>query len=250
METKRCYKCKKQKARTEFYKRNSKTNWISAACRSCTSKIRKKNKEKQLGRKLKEGAKPYTSEEILNLKQMYESGCSYDEMQKAFPTRTQHAIESKLSELDIASQISYMRRQNSSIERLIFVWLLDMGYKFERQVQIGKYFVDFKLDNVIIEVQGSHFHCDPKIHPSGPKYSWQTRNIARDVLKKEYLLTNKYSIIYIWEYDLNTQSEDLKQELSAVLNGNIWDNNKPISVELLRDNAEVTGSIAKGDSAP
>lgn len=250
MKKKRCYKCKKLKPRTEFYKRNSTTNWIASACKVCDRKGRRRRKEKELGRKLAKGGEAYTAKDLATLKDMYERGCSYKEMHKVFPKRTRHAIESKLSSTDIASQIKYMRKQNSDIERLINIWLLELGFNFERQVSIGKYYVDFKLENLIVEVQGSHFHCDTKLHPNGPKYPWQQRNLTRDADKKKYLLSNNYSIIYIWEYDIETQFEELKQELSVVLNGNIWDNNKPISVELLRDNAEVTESITKGDSAP
>lgn len=250
MKKKQCYKCKKYKARTEFYKRNSTTNWIASACKECDRKGRKQRKEKQLGRKLAKGAAAYTDKDIATLKDMYERGCSYKEMHKVFPNRSRHALESKLSEMDIASQISYMRKQYSNIERLINIWLLEIGFKFERQVQVGKCYVDFKLDNLVIEVQGSHFHCDIKLYPKGPKYPWQQRNLDRDANKKKFLLDNGLTIIYVWEHDIETRFEEVKQELSVVLNGNIWDNNRPISVELLRDNAEVTKSITKGDSAP
>jgi len=99
-------------------------------------------------------------------------------------------------------------------------------------------------------VQGSYFHCDPILYPKGPRYNCQKITIVRDLQKKKYLLENGYSIIYIWEHDIYARAVDVKKEITVVLNGNIWDNNRPISVELLRDNAEVTKSITKGDSAP
>lgn len=94
---------------------------------------------------------------------------------------------------------------------------------------------------------GSYWHCDIKLYPDGPKYSLQKVNLVRDAARKKRLLLLGYSIIYIWEYDIEHFYEETKKSLYVVLDSNILENNKPISVELLRDNTEITRLIAKGN---
>lgn len=113
--TKICYKCKKRKPRSSFYKRNSYTNWIASACKTCNNPMRKKNKEKELGRKLGVGATPYKESDIKKMIDYYEAGRSYDFILSKFPTRSQHAIESKLSEMGITSRKNiFFKTRNSS----------------------------------------------------------------------------------------------------------------------------------------
>lgn len=56
------------------------------------------------------------------------------------------------------------------------------------------------------------------------------------------LLDNVVKLYYIWEKDLKESSEQICEQLNVVLNRNVKDNNRAKSVELLRDNTEVTNN--------
>jgi len=248
--TKKCVKCKKIKPRTEFYIRQKNPNWVQSECIKCINFYRKLRKEKELGRKLGKRSKLYTQEETNLLEKLYNSGTSYKEMLIHFPNRTQHALESKLSELGVASRVKYFRRRTSNIENLVKSWLIEKNINFIFQARIQNVVVDFKIGNLIVEVNGSYWHCDPKDYPNGPIYELQHANIEKDKLKKQLLIDLGYKIIYIWERDIEMYLDKIKSQLNVVLGSNIEDNNWPKSVELLRDNTEVIDSITKGESIP
>lgn len=247
--TKICVKCKKRKPRKAYYLRNKEKGWIFSECILCSNKYRKKRKEKELGRKLGKRAKQYSEKELDFLKKSYGKGTSYLEIVKKLKGRTQHALVSKLSDLGISSRRHYMLKRETGIELLVKRWLKDFKINFKAQHAISRMSVDFCKDNVIIEVFGSFWHCDKKLYPNGPRYALQKINITRDKKREKYLHDNGYSIIYIWEYDIEHSLEETKKALQVVLNSDIWNNNRPISVELLRDNTEITKSISKGDLA-
>lgn len=141
--TKICVKCKKRKPRKSYYLRNKKKGWIFSECIPCSNKLRKLRMEKRLGRKLKKRSRLYSTKEIVMLKRLYLSGMPYVDMKKKFKDRTRHALESKLSELGIASRRSYMLRRETGIERTVKQWIEDLNYKFKFQVSIGRMSVDF-----------------------------------------------------------------------------------------------------------
>ena len=47
-------------------------------------------------------------------------------------------------------------------EKVAFDFFTVNSIKFEHQKQIGKYFVDFCIDNVIIEIDGARWHNKEK----------------------------------------------------------------------------------------
>lgn len=245
--TKVCITCNKRKLRKYYYPRNKGHYWISAECTTCTSKSRRKRYEKQLGRKLGSKAIRYSKKEFDLITSCYKQGMSYSTMVKKFPNRSRHALESKLSETKIAGLRQYQIKRETKIESIVKAWLKDLGFSFKFQRKISRMLVDFCRDKLVIEVMGSFWHCDKKLYPKGPKYKNQKIAVKRDVLRKKTLLSLGYSIIYIWEYDIEHTPEKIKKALQVVLNSDIWDNNGPISVELLRDNTEITNSITKGE---
>jgi very-short-patch-repair endonuclease len=248
--TKKCTKCKIYKPRNKFYLRNKLKNWIFSECKPCADISRTRRREKQLGRKIKMGTgpKPYSEKEIKLATTLYNQGFAYNKILRYFPHRTQHAIESKLSEIGVATRVKYFRRRESSIENLVETWLKEYKLKYKKQVRVDSYVVDFLLRNIIIEVNGSYWHSDIREFPQGPKYNLQKVNVQKDKKKKKFLLDKGYNIIYIWEYDLEHTLKKVKDQLFVVLTSNCLDNKRGISVEILRDNAEIIDLIAKGKS--
>jgi len=277
MKTKQCTKCKKIKPTTEFYNRNS-GKYLYSACKECDNYYRKQREERRLGRKIGVRNSSWKKKEIELLLNLYNTNLEILEISKIL-NRSAGAISTKLWNLGKAGRLikwsvedkEYLKNnfykqsldciakklnrslksiQHAAIkQKLIFrktTWIEKEILKIlanttsTTQKKIGKYWVDFLVKNTVIEVQGSYWHCDPEMFTKGPINSIQTKNKKRDLEKNAYLLKKGYNVIYIWEKDIKEKYEQICQELNAVLNRNIKYNNRAKSVELLRDNTEVT----------
>ena len=89
-------------------------------------------------------------------------------------------ILSKAIELNLVYEV----KQLTDPEIFIKNQLEKMNIKFEYQKNIYynkcKYRVDYIIDNIIIEIQGDYYHCNPRIYKHGPINSIQANNIAKD----------------------------------------------------------------------
>ncbi len=63
---------------------------------------------------------------------------------------------------------------------------------------------DFLINNLIIEVMGTYWHCCPESYPNGPIDNIQIKNVLRDQNKQEILIELGYEVLYIWEKDCKT----------------------------------------------
>lgn len=114
-----------------------------------------------------------------------------------------------------------IKKPNSSLnkmtypEQLVHDYLMELGVDFEYNEQLGKYYPDFKLsDNVIIEVQGDYFHCNPKLYPNGPNAS-QIEYIVKDYYKKCFYTSNQISVLYIWEDDILNDWHNIQKKIKS-----------------------------------
>jgi very-short-patch-repair endonuclease len=83
--------------------------------------------------------------------------------------------------------------------------LLD-DFKFQEQIE---YFtLDFgdKKRKIGIECQGTFFHVDPRFYPDGAIYPIQKRNLSRDTSKRNFFKKLKWTIIELWETEINNGS--------------------------------------------
>ena len=64
------------------------------------------------------------------------------------------------------------------------------------------YCFDFKVNNVLIEVQGDFFHCNPKTRNKHPKSKIQKKNLERDEKKKKAVSLSQYELLELWESDI------------------------------------------------
>jgi very-short-patch-repair endonuclease len=80
----------------------------------------------------------------------------------------------------------------SSIEKKTIDWLKNKNIQYEFQFNIdNKFLYDFKIGNFIIEVNGSWFHSLPE-------------QVIKDRVKKELAEERGYTLIYIWENEINS----------------------------------------------
>lgn len=81
--------------------------------------------------------------------------------------------------------------------------LADHNWIFQH---LEKYYtLDFAFPDakVGIECQGTFFHIDPRVYPNGPMCAIQRRNIGRDKAKRKYLTDRGWTIIELWEIEIN-----------------------------------------------
>lgn len=96
-----------------------------------------------------------------------------------------------------------------------FAEVLDeMGIRYHRQhyVREIKALYDFYLSDhkIIVEVHGDYWHCNPNTKFSIPKYETQLKNIKNDEKKKTWCELNNVPLLVIWESDLNSDPEAVK----------------------------------------
>ena len=58
----------------------------------------------------------------------------------------------------------------------------------DTQFPLGNFFFDARIQNtnVLIEVNGDYWHCNPKVYVNGPINEMQKAHIRRDFAKKAY----------------------------------------------------------------
>lgn len=95
-----------------------------------------------------------------------------------------------------------------------------LGVKYIQQFEaksIGRFY-DFYLpeSQVLIEVDGSYWHSDPRIYEK-PMNVIQKRNKRVDKIKDVWALANGYVLIRIWESDIRKDPANVMKMLSERL---------------------------------
>lgn len=98
----------------------------------------------------------------------------------------------------------------SSLETKIAMMLDELGIKHTRQHFITdgveKYMYDFKIGNVILEVNGTYWHADPRVY--SPKDMNKTMGMTsaqiweRDAKKRRIAVLKGFKFVTIWEIDI------------------------------------------------
>lgn len=88
------------------------------------------------------------------------------------------------------------------IEKYIKPYIKD--FKTQYYLSEIKQFCDIFIPelNLIIEINGTYWHCDRRIYNNGPINNIQEEKIKKDCIKYSFLHKNKYRLLVIWEYDI------------------------------------------------
>ena len=121
--------------------------------------------------------------------------------------------------------------QSPSTELKIKNFLLEKNIEFSTQYEItvdrnnpfsrAKLLYDFYIprDNLLIECNGSYWHCDPRFFDADkqvkfPGGMYKAADIwARDKFKVDFAEDKGYSVYTIWEFDLNNNLDQTLKEL-------------------------------------
>ena len=78
---------------------------------------------------------------------------------------------------------------------------------------------DFYLPNhnTVIECQGDYWHGNPRKYGSSNLNAIQLKNIERDKRKLLFLQNNNMPSIFLWEYDINRDFENVKKRIVKTL---------------------------------
>ena len=133
--------------------------------------------------------------------------------------RSEKSIKHKAKELGL-----YVSKRRNGVlfsepERKIQLLLKELEIPFLTHIRPftqNNYEVDIMLNNKIcIEIQGDYWHGNPSIFTSLD--ITQELNILRDSIKKKLLEENGYTVVYLWESDINTDINAVKDIIFAVI---------------------------------
>jgi very-short-patch-repair endonuclease len=117
---------------------------------------------------------------------------------------------------------SKYRTSLNKIEQAVFNILTRLDVKFEAQVEIGKYNVDFLVDGIyIIECYGDFWHCNPNKY--GPEYFNRSKKKCaqdiwdRDSERKFVFEQQGYKFLNLWETEINNHPKKVKNKIKRFL---------------------------------
>lgn len=94
----------------------------------------------------------------------------------------------------------------SELEKTFMDILNSIGIEYHSQFYVSEIpaLYDFKIKgkNILIEVDGDYWHCNPETKFEIPKYDSQFSNIKKDKIKTEWAESNGYILLRFWESDI------------------------------------------------
>ena len=117
---------------------------------------------------------------------------------------------------------NFPRKKQTWIERWCRDCLLEFRVMFqsEKFVNSNKWRVDFLVgQNLVIEMNGTFVHADPRIFKDSDLSDFQRANRKRDIQKIAWLREHGYEVLEIWEKDLEEHPRRCKKILKAYVRG-------------------------------
>lgn len=138
--------------------------------------------------------------------------------QKVTPTKDSTIKELYIRKNDTPKEKKHPEYGTSNLEKKFSKEFLDkLGVEYQYQFKaesIGRYF-DFYITpcNLIIELNGSYWHSDPRLYEGRELTPTQKKNKRVDKYKKKWADEHRIPIIYIWEKDVNETPQKVMEEL-------------------------------------
>jgi very-short-patch-repair endonuclease len=126
------------------------------------------------------------------------------------------STKDKMSKSAIKNLIKAGKTKRSKLEYYFEGILAALNIKYTHSYyveSIGKIY-DFHIPeyNILIEVDGDFWHCNPKEYNS-PVCKTQEINIKNDKFKSQWAADNGYKLLRFWENDINSNISQVKQTL-------------------------------------
>lgn len=116
------------------------------------------------------------------------------------------------------NRINYFKNkqfnQKSKLEQFFEDLLVDLGIGFENQYPLNGYLYDFYIPskNILIEVDGDWYHCNPIKHPEAI-HPIQKAVVKNDAAKNESAKDAGIELLRFWETDIKKNTESVKEIL-------------------------------------
>lgn len=128
----------------------------------------------------------------------------------------------KMSKTAIENILKTGKVKRSNLEYFFEGILLSMNIKYIHSYyieNIGKIY-DFYLPkyNILIEIDGDFWHCNPDTKYAVPECKTQHININNDKIKSQWAAYNGYKLLRFWENDINNNIKYVKQTLLENIN--------------------------------
>lgn len=111
-------------------------------------------------------------------------------------------------------------------DRFASEFLDKLGVIYERQFEAKdiKRFYDFKIGNILIEVDGDYWHGKDLVYED--KNRMQKHSEWVDEVKNEWAISHGYLLYRVWESDINNDGAKVMSELKKILSIDEKRNNK------------------------
>jgi len=119
-------------------------------------------------------------------------------------------------------QVEHLRtrqiNKKSKLEQRFENMLAELNIQFINQHPLNGYLYDFYIPkhNLLIEVDGDWFHCNPDVHPEAI-HEIQKFVKENDERKNQVVKDNNITLLRFWEKDINDNPEMIKTKLSGYL---------------------------------
>jgi len=126
------------------------------------------------------------------------------------------------SHINFILKTGKVKRSNLEYKFEKFLDILNIKHQHSYYVNEIKKIYDFYLPehNVLIEIDGDFWHCNPNSKFAIPECKSQELNLINDQEKNQWAKDNGYKLLRFWETDINTNQiqvlEKLKEELNLV----------------------------------
>lgn len=129
---------------------------------------------------------------------------------KEHPEETQKIIQKNLC------------NRTSKEEQKIYDYLLSLGFPIERQVFLDGHYFDFKINNFLIEYNGSTYHYTKFENLNNPKSKAPSTDIKDTFYHRnirDIAIKNGYFVIQIWDFEWLYKREFIQRLLKDQLSG-------------------------------
>jgi very-short-patch-repair endonuclease len=135
--------------------------------------------------------------------------------------RTPEEKERHLAAFIAAGQVHNKKSSKTRIETIVRGILSALKVEFEQNVQLGRFNVDFLVEDLIVECQGDFWHCNPAIWVPD-QYNASLRMTAREKWEKDgrrrmALEEKGYRFCAFWESEIRNDPDAVRSALKGLL---------------------------------
>lgn len=116
----------------------------------------------------------------------------------------------------------YTVKSNLEIKINDILKLLNIKFEDQYYIRDIKAYYDFYLIdyNILIEIHGDFWHCNPLTEFKNPKYECQIKNLEKDKIKERWCDDNNIPLLKIWESEINDNIQSVTKNLLEFIEEN------------------------------